>query len=858
MKDMLKDFMEFERIQARYENTSLTIILTKKTSKKGNVRHAACVNIEPITAEKIHDIIAFSNKFQDCIIDVVLINLHDELVFHDNNLRVGIKIRDGNEIERNIQHVKNFLKTGSRVFLIPIFDRSAFVKKLWKNVQKVKESLALAKVLNETLEYRWIFQLLILIRLEALGFFDNNNCYLKQVLKKIKNAKVKIGENLSFSSFIASLMKQMLKNKSKAMITDAFGGNIINFHPAIIMPEDELDNIQAQNEPHLNENHQTIHSSIVESWHDIPGIQELLDENIICKLMEKSMQRDKKKKSGAFFTPILWATFTCAKAIEYLDVQLKDGRRHFRILDPAAGYGDFLIAMAEILVDFHANWMLAGHKREHDMQRFRFKCKLKRIYKHELHAIDINKLAIQIINARIFLNIAKHATTWQEKLELATEFRSNLKNKDFLLCRLKPESYDLVVGNPPYLIEVRKNQDLFQTYRTHQLTKKLYEPKMDIFYMFMSRGIDLLKKGGLEAFIVQEYWLNRYHAKKIRKVIFGNTLPIEFIFFRNYKIFQSAPGHHSMFIIIKKHDPVPTHEIKIKIIDKTTEPPERVATNLMSNDDKNDGLVCREIPIADFYDEKNDRIYLNGANDREFLKNLKLHEHFMLEKDEIQIGINIPQAFTKIEKGKLEGIFVLTKDQVEKMSLNRRELEILRPFHEGKELDAFKFKIINNYWLIYSNNQVKNWMENSPRMFPNLTKHLERYQGKITSDHKPFGLHRPRQPEWFEDPNKIVGLRKTKYPKFTVVPVKYYTDQSCVFIKMKHSRPVSPYYLCAYLNSKIAFQLFSIMKTQGKQLQIDKSILLEIPIPIIAKRARVIVTKISEWMHAISIIQEIK
>ena len=80
--------------------------------------------------------------------------------------------------------------------------------------------------------------------------------------------------------------------------------------------------------------------------------------------------------------------------------------------------------------------------------------------------------------------------------------------------------FDIVIGNPPYIMELRDNKDIFRQLQATPLGGKYYEPKMDIFYFFIELGIDLLKSGGYLGFIVQQYWVSRAHASKLRQKVF--------------------------------------------------------------------------------------------------------------------------------------------------------------------------------------------------------------------------------------------------------------------------------------------------------------------------------------------------
>ncbi|MBA7698715.1 hypothetical protein ES703_107397 [subsurface metagenome] len=165
------------------------------------------------------------------------------------------------------------------------------------------------------------------------------------------------------------------------------------------------------------------------------------------------------------------------------------------------------------------------------------------------------------------------------------------------------------------------------------------------------------------------------------------------------------------------------------------------------------------------------------------------------------------------------------------MNLTEEEQGLLRPFHYAEEIDKYYYKPVVERYLIYTPKDTVKDIEMHPEKYPSIKSHLDKYQAVITSDNKPYGIHRARQPEWFEDNQKIIGVRKTRYPKFVVVPEPYYADQSVIIVRLTIHKQFSPYFLTTILNSKVGhFWLFQ-QKRHGEQLQIDKEVLLHFPIP---------------------------
>lgn len=390
---------------------------------------------------------------------------------------------------------------------------------------------------------------------------------------------------------------------------------------------------------------------------------------------------------------------------------------------------------------------------------------------------------------------------------------------------------------PPYLMELRDNKDIFRQLRATPLGSKYYEPKMDIFYFFIELGIDLLKPGGYLGFIVQQYWVSRAHAAKLRQKIFGETCPLALVDFGEYQVFRDAPGQHNMITVFKKSEAKDVKTLVLKL--KDSEVSEQAITKALASDVQDQAIFEGKMTeVTQLYDAKTDKVYVIEDAVSQVLAKLS-SDSLNLDATEIQQGLVTPQHFLtsqaipKLDKPEShkagEGIFVLTKTEVSRLKLSQEEEKLLRPFHYAEELDSYYYNPEVRYYLIYTHIQVAKDIESNPKKYPNIKSHLDKYQPVITSDHKPYGIHRARQPEWFEDPEKIICVRKTRYPKFAVIPEAWYGDQAVLIIRLTKHRQVSPHFATAILNSKVAhFWLFQ-QKRQGNQLQVDKEVLLHFP-----------------------------
>ena len=220
---------------------------------------------------------------------------------------------------------------------------------------------------------------------------------------------------------------------------------------------------------------------------------------------------------------------------------------------------------------------------------------------------------------------------------------------------------------------------------------------------------------------------------------------------------------------------------------------------------------------------------------------------FKLNDDEVAQGIVSPQDFVNessaktlggnVKKG--DGIFVVSDKELTDLKLSEKEYELIKPYYTSEELDRYYTNKKNSYWIIYTNSDFKSVKK--IESFPNIKKHLDKFSEVITSDNKPYGLHRSREKKFFIN-EKILSLRKCKEPTFTYTDFDCYVSQTYFIIQTNR---LNLKYLTIYLNSKIVrFWLKFRGKMQGENYQIDKDPLLNIPIVISEKEEDIV--KLSE------------
>jgi adenine-specific DNA-methyltransferase len=211
-----------------------------------------------------------------------------------------------------------------------------------------------------------------------------------------------------------------------------------------------------------------------------------------------------------------------------------------------------------------------------------------------------------------------------------------------------------------------------------------------------------------------------------------------------------------------------------------------------------------------------------------------LVDHYYLTEKEVANGIHphydfINKSISEKHNGMFnigQGIFGLSEQEKNALMLTDKELELIKPYYTTEQLGRYYSNPRNPLWIIYTDSRFKN--PNYIKPYPNIKKHLDQFKGVITSDNKPYGLHRARDDYFFKG-EKIIALRKcSEQPIFTYTDFDCYVSATFYVIKSKR---INQKYLTALLNSiLIAFWLKHKGKMQGNNYQIDKEPILAIPI----------------------------
>ncbi len=565
------------------------------------------------------------------------------------------------------------------------------------------------------------------------------------------------------------------------------------------------------------------------------------------QILERLGRRQRKQgepQTGVFFTPRPVARYLVSRTLgrllerfwlefeqavrqkEMMTAQAILGQvQQLRVIDPACGTGVFLLEALEVFAGFYQN----AQKLLPDMG---VESLIGHAFGAQLAGVDIDPLSVVITEARVW----HAACRWDQDLAHGEYGSKNCFYRgDTLLgsgagsgaeteTALWNGPWDFVLGNPPYVSEVRKQAARFRDLSSVQT---YYRAKMDLCDAFLIWGMTHLKPGGQLAYVLPAYWTQRASTEPVRRQMLDVGNVLELWQFDGAPVFKNAPGHHSGLLIWQNEKKNETdicrtrlgHAVRIEDLHET---------NLQE--------ACY------FLEPKSGKLVFENELVVGLMTRLSTHPP-LLGKAEIQQGIVLPQGrLKKTDRKRLsktmqnnlsdsDGIFLLTENEVQGFQFSESEKALLKPFYGPAKFKPFSgfAKTLPEYQLIYTDFDSRKKIENEPEQYAKLRTHMDRFASVLTSDFAPYGLHRARQRKWFEAGVKVLCPRQVERPSLAVVTEETYVGEGFYILRPKAD---DADVVVALMNSLLGWFWFYQHKRKGHRLQIDKDVLSIFPAPL--------------------------
>lgn len=217
--------------------------------------------------------------------------------------------------------------------------------------------------------------------------------------------------------------------------------------------------------------------------------------------------KEQIKNTGAIFTPRELSVFLAEKIYNYAKSEKT------KILDPACGDGELLIALGEVLKEKKIDFTLTGYDTN---------VLYLSIAKERLHCFENEK--IKLVNED-FLESVNTSSVCNSPSLFEEPSYSKINN-----------SFDLAIANPPYVRTQILGSEQAQT-----LAQKFkLKGRVDLYYPFIIGMTESLKEGGILGVITSNRYLSTKSGESIRKYLSENYEILELIDLGDTKLFDAA------------------------------------------------------------------------------------------------------------------------------------------------------------------------------------------------------------------------------------------------------------------------------------------------------------------------------
>jgi len=447
------------------------------------------------------------------------------------------------------------------------------------------------------------------------------------------------------------------------------------------------------------------------------------------------------KNTGATFTPKELAVFLAERIALY--AQPKNNR----VLDPACGEGELLIAMGGVLNEKAIDFSLTGYDANEQYLSFA---------KDRLLCFGKDKSDLVHEDFLLSVDVSSVGNT----PSLFDECISSVNN-----------SFDIVIANPPYVRTQILGAELAQN-----LARKFnLKGRVDLYYPFLMAMTESLKEGGILGVITSNRYLSTKSGESVRKYLSENYEILELIDLGDTKLFDAAVLP-AIFIGKKKKQKSASSANFIKIYEERN------------------GYNGDWIAVESVYDilKNNQSGYFVTANGKRYKKSSGALKYKvgstscweMLSSNESDWVAKIDKAaknrvedFFKVKVGiKSTADKVFISDKWEELNGTKPEDELLKELISQENIEPwnatenFQLKVLYPHISVNGEKQTVD-IEKYPKAKKYFTQHEEKLRGRkylIDAGRQWFELWVPHRPDQWKYPKLV-------FPDISVKP-RFYFD----------------------------------------------------------------------------------
>ena len=501
----------------------------------------------------------------------------------------------------------------------------------------------------------------------------------------------------------------------------------------------------------------------------------------------------RKKAAGIFYTPDCVIRYIVANVLEraFEDHRPPETALDGRLLDPACGCGWFLLSACR---------SLAGRLQQSGKGR------LTAAPASQLFGVDLDPGAVLAARRSLWLEIIRPERV-RGRREVAAILAHNIRRGDALagpIVDVQAGRFSAVIGNPPYRRELDGKQ-LLERIGATEFGRRWRAPRMDFWYYFVHRGLELLEPGGRLSFIVGSYWTSGSGARKLIEALRESAHVEEIFSLDGLAVFPGVSGRHMILTLAKGKTNSPT-------LIKAAPP---------GDSDRAEAFLSGRAPLIVFR-KTPQQLFRDGCVDLlppadGLLAKLSLLPR-LEELGRVRQGIAENPARVTRKAGRRhrgpwrvgEGVFALTAGELAGLSLSEREGGLIRPYHHLCDLGRYYLADSPFGVLLYSTSRTCPDVDR----FPAIRDHLARFRPIMDARRETrrgvrpwWQLHWPREARLWESP-KLIALQMARRPSFVAASHPVYVPFSAnVFVP--HSDTAEHLnYFAAVLNSRLIWKWY--------------------------------------------------
>lgn len=413
---------------------------------------------------------------------------------------------------------------------------------------------------------------------------------------------------------------------------------------------------------------------------------------------------------------------------------------------------------------------------------------------------------------------------YEEKIR---NFAQNKENRNFFPWKLffadafEKGGFDVVIANPPYLKE-RDHQKEFEPVNNSIFGQKYHQGKMDFWYYFLHKAIDIVSIRSIITFITPRYWLNSAGARKLILRIKENLSFVDLVDIGKLKVFADVAGYHmtATYCKTKYFSTFAYHKLEnsVKYINVADDNINK-KTTLLSNK----------------------KIYVGDEIILEYNSEYKIKTVPLSNKCNIIQGVvQNPDKINKKNANEFgfcinSGVFVLTNDELQALHLNDNEKKFVKIFLEENSINKYYINDqINRKYLLYITKENCINIDDYPNIKAHLLKYrviMDKRRETLNGSNKWYHLHWPRKKEYFEQEKLVIpSMFEINTVGYDIN--NYYFGMSSNLITKKTDSDYSMKTILAILNSKFALDWFyKNGKKRGTGVDIGVAKLSLFPVP---------------------------